>query len=235
MHAVILAGGEGRRLRPFTTIIPKPLVPVGSMPILEILIRQLVAQEFERISISVGYLAPLVEAYCGDGSKWGTEIRYIHEHEPLGTAGFLSLMRPHEDDRLLLINGDTLTDADLAAVYRKHCNDDAASICVARRSSDIDFGVVDDDEEGLLISYAEKPKFEFNVSMGVNVLSTWAIAEFLTRPRHIDMPALLVDFVNAGFRVRVFPIDAYWLDMGRWEDLEAATAAIEANPERFIP
>ena len=120
MRAVILAGGQGSRLKPFTVVIPKPLVPIGEMPILELLIRQLKAQGFERMTLSVGYLASLIEAYCGDGSRWDIRIDYLHETEPLGTAGFLGLLDDLDDDRVLVVNGDTMTDLDMGAVYREH-------------------------------------------------------------------------------------------------------------------
>jgi NDP-mannose synthase len=235
MRAVILAGGRGSRLRPFTTTIPKPLVPIGDMPILELLIRQLRAQGFPRISLSVGYLSGLIEAFSGDGSRWGVSLDYVRETEPLGTAGFLSLIEDLDDDRLLIVNGDTLTDLDMAAVWREHDPEDGATICSSRRSEAIEFGVLHADDEGRLESYTEKPELAYDVSMGVNVVSSWAIRE-LVRPReHLDMPDLLARIQSVGRVVRVRPTDAYWLDLGRMSDLEAATELFAADPSRFLP
>ena len=141
MHAVILAGGKGTRLRPFTLAIPKPLVPIGEIPIIELLIRQLQAQGFARITISVGHMAALIRTFCGDGSQWGIPIDYAVEDEPLGTVGGLGIIEGFDDDRVLVVNGDTLTDLDFAAAYHAHNQADAATICANRRAVDIDFGV----------------------------------------------------------------------------------------------
>src|SRR5919106_1445734 len=157
MRALILAGGQGARLQPFTIIIPKPLVPIGDMPILELLIRQLKAQGFERVTLSVGYLASLIEAYCGDGSRWDIPVDYLHEADPLGTAGLLGLLDDLDDDRVLVVNGDTLTDLDMATVYLDHDVGDAVTVCTNVRTVSIGFGVVQTDGEGRLAAYDEKP------------------------------------------------------------------------------
>jgi NDP-sugar pyrophosphorylase family protein len=235
MRAVILAGGRGSRLTPFTVVIPKPLVPIGEMPILEILIRQLKAQGFDWITLSVGYLSTLIEAYCGDGSRWDVRLDYVREAEPLGTAGFLGLVDDLDEDRLLVVNGDTLTDLDMGQVYREHDPSDAATICSNRRTSTVEFGVLDVDDSGLLRSYTEKPSMHYDVSMGVNVLSAWAIDAFVVSRAYVDMPDLLLRLQEAGKVVRVRRTDAYWLDMGRMSDLEAAVEAFSADPARFLP
>src|SRR5262245_12280724 len=128
MRAVVLAGGLGNRLKPFTIVIPKPLVPVGQFSIIEILARQLAAQGFDRITISVGYLASLIETFCGDGSRWNIGIDYLREDEPLGTAGCLSLIEDLVEDRVLVLNGDILTTADFGAAFRAHNPADGATI-----------------------------------------------------------------------------------------------------------
>src|SRR3990170_5441968 len=150
MRAAILGGGRGSRLKPFTVVIPKPLVPIGDMPILELLIRQLKAQGFDWITLSVGYLSTLIEAYCGDGSRWDVQLDYVRETEPLGTAGFLGLLDDLTEDRLLVVNGDTLTDLDMGDVYREHDPRDGATICASRRSVSVEFGVLDADDSGRL-------------------------------------------------------------------------------------
>ena len=235
MRAVILAGGEGARLKPFTVVIPKPLVPIGDMPILELLIRQLQAQGFERVTLSVGYLASLIEAYCGDGSRWGMPLDYLQEVEPLGTAGFLGLLDDLTDDRILLVNGDTLTDLDMGAVYREHDVHDAATICTNVRSVTIGFGIVHTDREGRMEGYEEKPELRYEVSMGVNILSAWAIERYVENPHHLDMPDLLRAIRRDSASVRVRRTDAYWLDLGRMADLETAVEDFERDRSRFLP
>jgi NDP-mannose synthase len=235
MRAVILAGGQGTRLKPLTVVIPKPLVPIGDMPILELLIRQLKARGFERLTLSVGYLASLIEAYCGDGSRWNIRIDYLHETVPLGTAGFLSLLDDLDDDRVLVVNGDTLTDLDMGAVYREHDVHDAATICTNVRTVNVGFGVVHTDREGRMEGYEEKPELRYEVSMGVNVVSAWAIERFVQRSVHLDMPDLLRTIRRDSATVRVRRTDAYWLDMGRMADLETAVEVFERDRRRFLP
>jgi len=234
MRAVILAGGRGSRLTPYTVVIPKPLVPIGEMPILELLVRQLKSQGFDQITLSVGYLSTLIEAYCGDGSRWGIGLDYVRETEPLGTAGFLGLLNDLTEDRLLVVNGDTLTDLDMGNAYREHDPADGATVYASRRSLPIDFGVLEVDDSGKLVSYAEKPEAVYDVSMGVNVLSTWAIEAHVTRGARLDMPDLLRRILDAGSVVRVRRTDAYWLDMGRLSDLETAVETFAADPGRFL-
>jgi NDP-sugar pyrophosphorylase family protein len=234
MRAVILAGGEGSRLKPFTVVIPKPLVPIGEMPILELLIRQLKAQGFDWITLSVGYLSTLIEAYCGDGSRWDVRLDYVREVEPLGTAGFLGLLDDVTEDRLLVVNGDTLTDLDMGRMYREHDVGDGATICANRRSTTVEFGVLDVDASGRLRSYVEKPTVTYEVSMGVNVVSAWAIDAYVEPYVPLQMPELLRRIQAEGI-VRVRTTDAYWLDMGRMTDLETAIEAFAADPSRFLP
>jgi NDP-sugar pyrophosphorylase family protein len=235
MRAVVLAGGAGSRLKPFTIVVPKPLVPIGEQPILEILVRQLRAQGFERITLAVGYHAALIEAYCGNGERWGIPIDYVREGEPLGTAGFLSLVEDLKEDRVLVVNGDILTDLDMGAVARDHDVADGATICVNRRSIEIEFGVVEADGDGALSSYTEKPVLSYDVSMGINILSSWAIERFASERRHLDMPDLIRAIAAAGGVVRVRLSDATWLDMGSMDDLDRAVEAFAANPGRFLP
>ena len=235
MRAFVLAGGRGSRLAPFTTVIPKPLVPVGDMPIIEILIRQLAGQGFDRLTISLGYLAPLIESFCGDGSRWGIAIDYVREDEPLGTAGALSLLRDLEEDRVLVINGDILTDLDLGAVTRDHDVGDAATIAANQRSVSIEFGVLRQGSDGCLVEYDEKPQLSYEVSMGVNVISAWALDRFVVPSQRLDMPDLLRSLIAEGHVVRVRSTTSYWLDMGRMADLETATEMFTADPTRFLP
>lgn len=235
MRAFVLAGGRGSRLHPFTTVIPKPLVPVGDMPILEILLRQLKVHGFEHVTISVGYLSSLIESYCGDGGRWGLAIDYVREDEPLGTAGALSLLTDLDDDRILVTNGDILTDLDLGRVTREHDPSEGATICAKTRLVPVDFGVLHADERGCLREYEEKPTLSYEVSMGINVLSAWAVERYVGQRQHLDLPDLMRVLVADGHAVRIRSTDAYWLDMGRMADLETATEVFTSDPSRFLP
>ncbi|MGH8872187.1 MAG: sugar phosphate nucleotidyltransferase [Acidimicrobiia bacterium] len=235
MRAVILAGGTGSRLRPFTFTIPKPLVPIGEMPIIEILIRQLAGQGFDRITISVGHLASLIRAVCGDGSHWGVEVDYVEEEQPLGTAGGLSLIKDLGGAPVLVINGDTLTDLDFAAAVRKHSPEAGITICTNRREVAIDFGVLQVADDGLLLGYREKPTLEYLVSMGVYVVSDWVIEEYIPEGERLDMPDLIRGLIENGHPVRTHDADAYWLDLGRIDDLEQGDSVFRSERARFLP
>jgi len=235
VRAFVLAGGRGSRLHPFTTVIPKPLVPVGDMPILEILLRQMKARGFDRVTISVGYLSSLIESYCGDGSRWDLQVDYVREDEPLGTAGALALLTDLDDDRILVTNGDILTDLDLGLVTREHDPREGATICANRRAVQVEFGVLHADHRGCLKEYEEKPTLSYEVSMGVNVISAWAIERYVQRGERLDLPDLMRAIAADGGAVRIRSTDAYWLDMGRMADLETATEVFSADPARFLP
>ena len=234
MHAVILAGGKGSRLRPFTFAIPKPLVPIGDIPIIELLIRQLVAQGFTRATVSVGHLAGLIESFCSDGSQWDIPIDYVYEDEPLGTVGSLGLIEHFDDDRVLVVNGDTLTDMSFADAYTSHSVEDAATICANSRSVSIDFGVLEIDDDKTLTDYIEKPTLDYLVSMGTNILTVDAVRRHLAVGERLDMPDLIDRFRSSGERVKVHRPDAYWLDLGRLEDLETGTQIFSSDPARFL-
>ncbi len=231
---MILAGGTGSRLKPFTFAIPKPLVPIGEMPVIEILIRQLANHGFDRVTISVGYLAQLIKAVCADGSQWGVTIDYVEEEAPLGTAGCLALLRDLDDSSLLVVNGDTLTDLDFATALDDHVSGAGITICVKRREVPIDFGVLHVDEEGLLLRYQEKPTLDYLVSMGVYVISPWVLDQILPGER-LDMPDLIDRLMKDGHPVRTHDANAYWLDLGRIDDLEAGDAVFRSDRGKFLP
>ena len=234
-RAVILAGGKGSRLRPYTVTIPKPLVPIGDVPILEVLIRQLHHQGFDRITVSVGHLASLIRAFCGNGERWGVPIDYLFEERALGTIGCLGMLPDlGPEDRVLVVNGDTLTDLDMAAVHAAHDLGDAITLCASQRAVEVEFGVLEVDE-GYLTSYTEKPTLTYRVSMGINVLSGWAVARYVPADEPLDAPQLVARLLAAGERVRVVDTEAYWLDLGRMGDLETGAEVFAASPRRFLP
>ncbi len=234
MQALILAGGRGTRLRPYTMHFPKPLVPIGDYPILEVIIRQLRACEFQRVTILTGHLAELIQAYFGNGERWGIEIEYVREAVPLNTAGALRLVQNCEDD-FLVMNGDVLTTLDFLDLLAQHRRVGAqATVATVQRESKVDFGVVEPDAEGFLESYLEKPVYRYQVSMGVYVLSR-GCRDLIAEGEALGMPDLLLRVKAAGQRVYCAQSDCYWLDIGRVDDYEEAQNQFVANPQRFFP
>ncbi len=224
---VILAGGKGTRLKPYTTAFPKPLMPIGDRAILEILVRQLKARGIEEVIVLVGHLSELITAFLGDGSKFGVKVIYSKEEQPLGTAGGLSLIKHELKEDFLMVNGDTLTSlnfADLLADHKKHSA--VATIALKKRQVPIDFGVVEVNENNEVKAYTEKPTFESLVSMGVNVLSP-KVFKFIQPNKYLDFPKLVQNLVAGGNTVRGYTFDGYWLDIGRPDDYEKANADIE--------
>lgn len=234
MQAVLLAAGKGTRLRPYTFVLPKPLMPVGELPIAEIIVRQLKYYGFSEIIISTGHLAPLMEAYFGDGSRWGVKIRYFREDEPLSTAGALGLIDGLEEN-FLVINGDTLTTLDYRELFQRHLKHGGmATIGVHTREVKIDFGVIQMTSEGELSGYIEKPAHSSLVSMGVNVLNL-GCKKYIDQNEPLGMPDLLLRMKEAGQEVYCYLSDDYWLDVGRLEDYQIAQDEFEQNRRRFLP
>jgi NDP-sugar pyrophosphorylase family protein len=233
IQAVILAGGQGSRLRPYTTVIPKPLMPLGDVPILEIVLRQLKHAGFRRIAISTGYLAGLIEAYVGDGRKWGITVSYVHENQPLGTAGSLKQVKGL-DDSFLVINGDVLTDLNFSNLMKAHKQGRAhATITVKERVVKTDFGVVEIGRDNRMVDFHEKPEHKSHVSIGVNVLRKAALT-CIKRNEYLGMPDLLLRVKAAGESVYCFKTKAFWLDLGRPEDLDFAQEYWAKYQHKFL-
>lgn len=234
MQAVILAGGRGTRLRPFTMNFPKPLVPIGDHPILELIIRQLRRAGFDRVTMLTGHLAELIQAYFGDGSRWGVAIDYVREDRPLNTAGALQLLA-QMDEHALVMNGDILTTLDYGALFRRHLAHGAqATVATNRREHRVEFGVIETDGDGFLSGYSEKPVLDYVVSMGVYVLSR-SCRDLIAPGESLGMPDLLLRVQRGGGKVWCDREPCYWLDIGRIDDYEEAQRQFEADPGRFLP
>ncbi|MBC9718479.1 nucleotidyltransferase family protein [Streptomyces sp. TRM66268-LWL] len=224
MHAVILAGGKGVRLRPYTTALPKPLVPIGDQhAILEIVLRQLAAAGFTSCTVAIGHLGHIIRAYVGDGSQWGLRIDYATEDSPLGTMGPLLPMLDRLPEHFLVMNGDILTDLDFGDVLKRHC-DSAAPLTVATyaRKVAIDFGVLTT-ESGRIVSFAEKPRLDYRVSMGVYGLSRRTLAGY-TPGLPLGFDELVLDLLAGDTPPHAYEFDGYWLDIGRPDDYDRANA-----------
>jgi dTDP-glucose pyrophosphorylase len=223
---VLMAGGLGQRLRPLTEDTPKPLLPVGDRPLLEIIINRFTAQGFRKFFLSVNYLADLVEAHFGDGAKFGAEIRYLREDQPLGTAGAVGLLPERPTQPLILMNGDLLTTINfesLADFHQEHGAD--LTLCVRRYSHQIPYGVAEI-KGSEVVSITEKPNHECFISGGIYVLSP-SVFDRLQPQRRIDMPDLMRELIAEKRRVTAFPVTEYWIDIGRIEDLERARQEID--------
>jgi NDP-sugar pyrophosphorylase family protein len=233
-RAVILAGGKGTRLAPFTTVFPKPLMPLGETPILEVVLRQLAHAGFTHVTLAVGHLSQLIEAFFGDGSQLGVSIGYSREEEPLGTAGPLALIEGL-DEPFLVMNGDVLATIDYGAFLEGHVADGAAaSIVTSIRTTRIDFGIVETDENGDVSGYVEKPTHEYAVSTGVYAFAPRALAH-ITRGERLDFPDLILRLLAAGERVHTVPFGGYWLDIGRHDDFARAQDEFESMRAQFLP
>ncbi len=234
VRTVILAGGKGTRLRPYTMVLPKPLVPVGEMPILEIVIRQLAAQGFRRLTIAVGHLAELIQSFFGDGSKWGVSIEYSIEDKPLSTIAPLTLIKGLEGD-FLVMNGDLLTDLDFRQLLDFHrCQKAALTVAACRREVTIDFGVLETGRAHRIVGFQEKPTVGHLVSMGVYVLNERVLPR-IPAGRPFGFDQLVLALLRARERVVAFPHNGYWLDIGRPDDYERAVADFEQRRSQLLP
>jgi NDP-mannose synthase len=233
-QAIVLAGGQGTRLRPYTTVLPKPLVPIGDRPICEIVVERLRGAGFTHVVFAVNHLAELIEAFFGDGRKWGLEIRYARESEPLGTAGPIAMVE-ELDDSFLVMNGDVLCDLDLRELVAAHRERDAiATLAAYRKSVPVSLGVIDVGEDERLVGYTEKPTLHYRVCMGIYVFER-RVLEYIPRGQRMDLPDLMQALVARGERVHCHAFSGDWFDIGRPEDYEQALQWYEANAARLLP
>jgi NDP-sugar pyrophosphorylase family protein len=225
-RAVILAGGKGTRLKPYTISLPKPLVPVGDMPILEIIIRKLTQSGFDHITITINHMAEIIKAFCGDGSKWGTYIDYSLEDKPLSTMGPLKLIKDLPEN-FLIMNGDVLTDLNFDTFYNEHIEaGNIFTVSAYSRDQKVDYGVLEVGNDHKLVNFVEKPTTRYNVSMGVYMASN-KILDYIPENQLYGFDHLMLDLIKFQQPAAVKVHDGYWLDIGRPDDYEKACEDME--------
>ena len=221
MRVIILAGGKGKRLYPYTTVLPKPLMPVGDVPILDIVLKQLASYGFKNVTLAVGYLSDLIKTYVGTGKKYGLKVDYSFEENPLGTIGPLTLVRDIKST-FLVMNGDLLTGIDLYSMLMHHRKSQSlATLAVKQRKVMVDYGVVNFDRNSRLFSYQEKPVLKYHVGTGICYFEP-EVLKMIPRHRKFDFPDLVEIFIKRRLRMNIYETDSYWRDIGRWEDYLAA-------------
>ncbi len=233
MRAVILAGGRGTRLRPYTVVLPKPLMPIGEWPILEVILRQLKRAGFTRATLAVNHQAELIKAFCGAGGKWGIAVDYSTEERELGTMGPLRLI-PDLPDHFLIMNGDVLTDLDFAAFHADHvARDGLFTVSSHFREEVIDYGVLVANEAGDLVEFREKPRTRYHVSMGVYMASR-RVLDLIPDGVRYGFDDLMLDLIRRGTPARVRDHRGLWLDIGRPDDCGRAADLFERERARFL-
>ena len=233
-RAIVLAGGVGTRLRPYTVVLPKPLMPIGDYPILEVIVRQLVHQGFTQITLAVNHQAEILRAFFGDGKKWGVRIDYSLETKPMSTVAPLWLISDLPEN-FLLMNGDLLTDFDLSSFLERHVDCGRLfTIAAARRLQLIDYGVLNIDSSHRLTGFSEKPQMEYLVSMGVYAVNR-RILQFVPPDSKYGFDDLMKDLLSKDELVTVEPYEGYWLDIGRPDDYVRAVEEFEQRRQRFLP
>jgi len=235
MKAVILAGGRGTRLAPYTTVFPKPLVPVGNMPILEIIIRQLIAAGFTAVTLTVGYLSELIQAFFLNHKKLSQtiDIQYVVEEQPMGTAGPLTRVSDL-NDTFLVMNGDVLSTLDFHRLIEFHKEQEAIlTIAAYQKKVKIDLGVMELDSTGQWVrGYIEKPEHISPVSMGIYVYEPGAV-DYIPPDQYFDFPDLVLKLLEGGQKVACYQNEDIWLDIGRPEDYAQAQQVFETHRKKF--
>jgi NDP-sugar pyrophosphorylase family protein len=234
MKAVVLAGGKGTRLAPYTRILPKPLMPIGEMPILEVLLLQMKRAGVTEAILTVGHLAHLMQAFFQNGERLGMKVSYSFEEAPLGTAGPLAQVEGLTET-FLVCNGDVLTTLDLNDLVQYHRQHGGiATIAMHHRVVKIDLGVIQCNEENEVKGYIEKPSQHYSVSMGIYVFEPRAL-KYIPKGEYLDFPNLVFKLLTAGEKVMGYPFDGYWQDLGRPDDYEQATIDFDRMRSQILP
>ena len=232
-RAIILAGGKGTRLRPYTVVLPKPLMPIGEYPILEVIIRQLASHGFTHITMAVNHQAEIIKAFFGNGEKWNIKIDYSLEDKPLSTMGPLKLIHDLPDN-FLIMNGDILCDIDYGKFHDEHVKDEHIfTISSARRVQNIEYGVLINDEKNNLVGFKEKPKEEFLVSMGIYMASK-KILDIIPADQPYGFDHLMLELIKRKNFAHIKEHKGYWLDIGRPDDYAQAIDEFESKKHIFL-
>jgi len=232
-RAVILAGGKGTRLRPYTVVLPKPLMPIGDYPILEVIIRQLKGYGFTHITMAVNHQAEIIKAFFGDGSKWNIKIDYSLEEKALSTMAPLKLIKDLPDN-FLVMNGDILTDLNFADFYENHVTqNNIFTISAYQREVKSEFGVLEVNPDNTLVGFQEKPVSLYDVSMGIYMVSKKAV-DYIPKDTFYGFDHLMLDLMKNKEKPKVHKFNGYWLDIGRPDDYNIAISMFENNAQQFL-
>jgi len=232
-RAVVLAGGLGSRLRPYTILLPKPLMPIGEHTILELIIRQLISFGYDHVTLAVNHQYELIKAYFGDGSRWGIAVDYSLEEKPLGTMGPLKNIRDLPRD-FLVMNGDILTDLNYSHLFKKHVNDNCLfSVSSYERENVIDYGVLQVNEKSRLVGFSEKPTSIFEVSMGIYMVNR-DVLRYIPEDTYFGFDNLMSTLLSERREINVIKHGGYWLDIGRPDDYEKAIDEYNQNQTQFL-
>jgi NDP-sugar pyrophosphorylase family protein len=233
-RAVVLAGGRGTRLLPYTVVLPKPLMPISEYPILEVIIRQLVRFGFDHITLAVNHQAEIIKAFCQDGARWRARIDYSLETKALSTIAPLKLI-PDLPENFLLLNGDVLTDLNFASFYERHVREQRLfTISASTRRNIIDYGVLETDASNRLSGFLEKPAHEYLVSMGVYAVNR-RILDLVPADTKYGFDDLMLEMLRTGLAAQVEPYSGEWLDIGRPDDYLKAIDSFERSRGRLLP
>lgn len=232
-RAVILAGGMGTRLRPYTVVLPKPLMPIAEYPILEVIVRQLVHYGFDHVTMAVNHQAEIIKAFFQNGEKWGIRIDYSLETKALSTMGPLSLIK-NLPENFLIMNGDVLTDLNFSDFYQNHVEEkNIFTVSGYTRKQNVDFGVLETNNQRQLVSFKEKPSVDYLVSMGV-YMANHSVLDFIPKDTKYGFDNLMLDLMSSKNPPTVRYFEGYWMDIGRPDDYAQAIENFDAMRGRLL-